>query len=853
VDLGECELTDLGELDQYDHLRTINNQVASWTYSVVKGGVLTPSVPGEGYVYPYINWGSQGASIGQFSYYYDLYPATYVKTIWDAVFNRVGKSYTSEFLNSEYFKSLIIPFSGDKIQLSENEVLEKTTVRGSLPNGPGFNGAKGWTPERLPSGTWFYTNQINYNLPLDRDTGEIGNIEFTDINGQFNNNIYTTQVGGYYDIDINLFFYPRFKLEDPNGSAFMNWTGNSDVEWRWILQKVSGGVVTELDSIITNNFTPSNQLGQQEIWDDVQAGVDFDLRVSTAVTNIWLNIGDIIRLKVGFRPRNGFKWQYSGTILAKETVSTRLMLQPSRGNEPSYFSIKPRNNDSLGGELIKLRNSLPKRYKCAEFITDIMKMFNLVLVDDINDERNYIIEPADRYFESGGFVRDWNKKIDMTSYKKSPMSEIDSNSYVFKYSSDDDFYNKEYIEETRREFGDLRIELGNNFSKRVTEMQIKFSPTPNSDFGLGAGKIAPQFVNDEFEKKSVKPRILFYDGLKVGELKLRDKPVTPTTLTFNEYPFCGMLNDPIEPTEDLGFSAPDKYYHNLGQYPVNNLFNKFHRRTFNNIADSNSQLLEGYFALTALDMKEFDFRDVIFLFGQYWRVNKIEDFDPTRRKLTKVELYRIIDFIGSKTGEVVNSNTQCPADMISKRIKNEWFIISQSGEEVTQECCESVGGVWVNGACAVNRPGLGPIRPVNPHLEKSGPKSLDQGGNTKRNKETLIFGDNNYQKVGTGGIIIGTNNSQTKNGVIIIGDGISARPNDETSIYLPGGEIKDNGEIIKKYNKIESGIDIVRPLFSKNPEWNLIRGGKDCVRELDYKSVYNVISGNDSERIGYPE
>jgi hypothetical protein len=25
------------------------------------------------------------------------------------------------------------------------------------------------------------------------------------------------------------------------------------------------------------------------------------------------------------------------------------------------------------------------------------------------------------------------------------------------------------------------------------------------------------------------------------------------------------------------------------------------------------------------------------------------------------------------------------------------------------------------------------------------------------------------------------------------------------------------------------------------------------VRELDYKSTYNVISGNDSERIGYPE
>ena len=867
VDLDGCEISDLIELDQYNHLRTIENQVESWNGKIVKNDELQFVEPGEGYVYPYINYGNNSPTIYDYSYYYDLYPAVYAKTVWDAIFNRADRSYTSEFLNSDYFKKLIIPFSGDKLQLSQEDVLEKTTVRGSLPNGPGFAGAKQWTPLRIPGGSWFYSDQTNYELPLDRISGEIGGIEFTDTNNQFQNNIFTTQKSGYYDIDMKLYFYPRFFLTDPNGSAPMKWQGDSGVEWRWILQKVStNGQISILDEITTNEFTPSSQNDQPLIWEDVQAGEDFNLMVDSAVSNIWLNEGDVIRLRFGFRPGNDFKWQYVGTLFAKRTVGTRIMLLPSRGGDPSYLRIKPKNNDSLGGESIRLRTTLPKKYKCLDFITDIMKMFNLVMVDDPLNERNYIIEPADEYFDSGGKVKDWNKKIDLSNYVKKPMSEIDSKIYLYKYSDDNDFYNNEYSIETGRSFGDYEIELENSFSKKTTSMEIKFAPTPNAAFGLKVPKIAPNFVNEELKTKSVKPRILFYDGLKDGELVIRDKPVGFTDLTFNEYPYCGMLNDPIKPTEDLGFSAPDKYYHTLEQYPFNNLFNKYHRRTFNNIADANAQLLIGYFALSELDIKDFDFRDVIFLFGQYWRVNFIEDYNPTTRKLTKVELYRIIDYkFKSDNYDVVVSNNQCPSDMIQVRQGGKFTWISASGQNISEECCNSIGGIYQGGSCLIVAtigpigvlgpiPGsVSPLRPVSPILELGGPKSLNTSANTINNKENIIIGENNYQKVGTTGIIIGDNNTQLKSGSIIIGDNKGAREEDGISIYLPGGSIKSNGEMVKGYNKVVSGKDIVRPLFSQNPEWNLIRSGKDCVRELDYISFYNVISGNDSERIGYPE
>lgn len=868
IELAGCEIPNLLELDQYDHLRTIDNQVQSMNYVVRKNDILTQVSSGEGYVYPYIINGNS-TDVFNYSYFYDLYPAVYLKTIWDAIFNKIDRTYESKFINSEYFKKLILPFGGDKIQLNEEEVLDKTTIVGVEPNGPGAFGALELTPAQLPYSVWFYSNLQNYFLPLNKSTGSAGDIEFTDNNNQFNNNVYTTTTAGYYDIDIKLYFYPRFILAASDGSAPMRWTGNEDVEWRWILQKVSTtGVVTELDSIITNNFTPSTEDDVPIIFDDVLAGEEYDLQISTEVTNIWLNTGEIIRLRIGFRVKPGFKWQYTGTILAQENVATRLMLLPGRGNDVSFLSIKPKNNDSLGNELIRLRSTLPKM-KCIDFITDIAKLFNLVMIDDPINESNLLIEPADDYYASGGEVKDFNDKIDMDDWNIKPMSEINFKDYLYKYDKDNDWYNSEYTNETGREWGDKTIILENNFSKRENAMQIKFAPTPNADDFLKPPKQAPFFINDKFEKKSVKPRILFYDGLKTpGDLVLRTQPIGgPPDVTIVGYPYCGMWDDPIAPTEDLSFSTPDKYYFNSlnDQYPFNNLFNKFHQRTFNNIADPNAKLLTAFFNLTPLDIKSFDYRDIIFLFNQYWRVNFIQDYDPTRQKLTKVELYKIIDIKTNVPlrGQIPTANNLCPSDIIKVRIGNRFQYISASGQIITQDCCNSIGGDFVNGVCNIYSevpgggfvgggliggpaPGVPGTKPI---LDKL--KSMNIDRNTKGNQKSIIIGENNYQSPSSKGMIIGNNNSQLKSGTIILADNVTT--NDSGVIYLPAGQINNDGEIIKNYNKIESGVDIVRPLFSKNPEFNLIRSGKDCVRELDYKSIYNVISGNDSGQLGYPE
>ena len=79
---GDYYLQDL-DLSEYNHTRSIPVITNSWDYIIQKNNASYNAVGlGEGYVYPFINYGNS-QNIGTLSYVYDMYPAVYVKTIMD--------------------------------------------------------------------------------------------------------------------------------------------------------------------------------------------------------------------------------------------------------------------------------------------------------------------------------------------------------------------------------------------------------------------------------------------------------------------------------------------------------------------------------------------------------------------------------------------------------------------------------------------------------------------------------------------------------------------------------------------------------------------------------------------------
>ena len=128
--IGDRYLTDLN-LSQYDHQYTKANQKASWT-----------GIRGAGYLYPLIDYGETNGLTYDVN---NFYPAIYAKTYIDKIFESAECSYYSNFLDSDFFKNLIVPYNSGHLVLSavqggdrymETQVSNQTVVLSSTNTNP---------------------------------------------------------------------------------------------------------------------------------------------------------------------------------------------------------------------------------------------------------------------------------------------------------------------------------------------------------------------------------------------------------------------------------------------------------------------------------------------------------------------------------------------------------------------------------------------------------------------------------------------------------------------------------------------------------------------------------------------
>jgi hypothetical protein len=838
---------DLGAIDlsEYNHRRTPQNIVSSWDYNIYKFSAITSvGNPGDGYVYPYIiNGNSQ--DIWSNAYTYDMFPAIYVQTIFKKIMEIAGFTYSSKFLESDYFKKLIIPFVGDKLQLTEEEV-ESRTVRVGVGSTIGVN----MTPYMQNGGDWYYNWMSNYLFPLNRESGTVtdvtGELVFTDKENQWNGvNYYTCAHAGYYDVSFVGKLIAEYKKT--NGGN-VEWKKNS-LEYRYFMELVrANGTQTTLYDSGSLKITPSDGTPHPTPWKDTAN----PLQCSMGAENVFMEAGDKIRMIIGHRHPAGVNWAGGDS-----KIISRLYFDDVTEGEFTKLVVKPSTNELYDTSFINMNQILDSKIKMKDFFLDIVKMFNLIISDDPNTPYNVIIEPRDDFFKSRERVLNWDeeKKLDLDSeIIITPMSELDAQSYKFTYTEDSDFYNEEYKNETNRVYGDYEYKIDNDFSDKTNELKIGFSPTPNSSQFIDS-KVAPFFVTydgDKLKPKKVKQRILFYGGsinLKQGStLTIKEYPTDPTFLTVNKYPYCGMWDHPTKPQWDLSFGRTQKIYWNSSNvFPNQNLFERFHKQTLLNIIDNNAKLLECTVHLTPKDIANFDFRDIIFLMGSYWRINKIKDYNPVQTdRLTKVVLYKIIDLniISKYLVEVPTSNKSCPVDMVSKKTPQGYVVVSPSGKEVNTDCCKQVGGTFVNGMCflkivipPIEKDGFKRVPlskssiEVIPTIEERGPLVLNRYLTSRNAVSIESFGSQNYIQPGSKeGLIIGSNSS-ILNGIenaVIIGDGITADENG--SVFIGAVKINKEGNILHNgLLIIDGGLNEVFNYAKTNPI-EVVDGTFDSVR-----------------------
>ena len=866
TNLGQQNLNVL-TFPEYEHTYNMHNVIGSWNNFIVKDGIESPFQLGEGYVYPYIDWAA-GFNSGTTRSVEFFKPCLYAKTVWDKIFSiSSGYTYQSDFINSNYFKSLIVTpdangFAIDAMSASHATVVVSQTGTNNLE----FDKYTGLTDTIFAQTGSF--NVTTGKIPIKlNNTSTSGN---TDIGGNFNTSTYeyTVPVSGQYEIDASVTLDAIVSDASQSIGASTDINVVPNLNYTAILTYTRYGVETVID-IITNSITPSvfvSVNGQT-----VSLATNTPLINLELIPNPVLMAGDVVKFYVQFTCNINTMFYRSNT--QPVTTPTINLLEAT----PTYFSIKLQNDNIWENTPVTFTNFLGTDL-CSDFIMSIAKMFNLYFEFNPENPNCLIMEPRENFYN--GDVIDWTYKLDRDNETENfTMAEITASNFLFTYKSDSDYYNQYYEDKTLNEvYGQYIYYLDNDFISKQTQDKVDliFAPTPLINEAYSDRVISTVYNyqgGTYLPSTSSKPRILFYAGLLPCEQwtmfdGYSGGTSTGATLnmfditTFNSYPYAGYLDNPYLPTESLCFGEPDFYFYNRDNLTNSNLINKFWLTSLQDISDKTSSLLTGFFKLNTADIQNLSFRDIIYLDSQYWILNKITDYNPLEENLTKVELLRLVNY-GQTSGNIsVNQQSVNLNHGIIKSLPVSGNTGANSGAAIGKVIGNTINHNLITGQVnTTTTTSTNNIIAGNGNQLTSGLVSAIIAGDnnqiTGNSSKVVVIGDNN---TATGllhhSLVLGSNltglttnsvNSHNLNLINSIEDSGTIKLNGNNLIEFSESGMTFNTPIFNGINFITAGTDEVADEFPQVTTINFITAGRNRVLGFGTNTIVNFITaGRDS-------
>ena len=543
-EISNKKLEDL-DFSEYDHTLTHTEISDSWD-----------NTPGSGYFYPLIDYGNyretndRDYDIGTFR------PALYVKEYIDKIFTAAGYTYESTFLNSAYFKSLIVPHNTKELEKVSSDILTATLSGGTIT-----------------------TSAAQVLIAYD-----------TAIGGDFNINIANT-IFEYADPEpLNITISATF-------SFFYTSNDNFD-----IALTINNNVV---------DFVTFTAGTNEE--------VSFTLTYNGPLVN-----GDQIRLAL----QNDIRGSISITGLAS-TLDVNV--------EPATVTRVDVN------DTVQMNYVIPKGIFQKDFLSSLVKMFNLYIWEDKLEEKKLHIEPYIDFLTSNDV--DWTYKIARDkAWQITPMGNLNGRIFEYKYKEDSDFYNESYKKKFNQNYADRQFDTGFQFSqdKKTTDIIFASSPliqyTGSDKYVVAIYKKSNELSAEDRMDSNI--RILFSKKLSAQNWDIKHGGGNHAK---SFYGYAGHLDDPTNPQFDLNFGAPNETYFTPTTYPSANLFNRYWSAYIAEIADKDSKILNCHVYLKPIDIAQLDFAKPVFIDGIRFRINKVSDYDYTNNDLVKVELLKIIN------------------------------------------------------------------------------------------------------------------------------------------------------------------------------------------------------------------
>ena len=723
----------------------------------------------------------------------DLFPAIGVRYLFKKCFEENGYSFDSDTLDDYDFNKLIIPYTNDEEKLNEWYVAAHVMWNAPYNKLDGDNVS---SHMNNPATGKFYTtsnpNPYNGSSTIFTCKDSIQSLSGS-IPNRENTPVIDTDEFSFYNAHFNCLSYNGTYQMKPNvipGAYRCRKTGKYRMTMRFKFSSLPSSIylfATRIPSVAVVNI--NNQIYSDTSTYEILDGYEETTWVGT------------------------YHGGYGGDVGIVQTVTVELdcekddqiafkFVQASAHAAGYIYELTIEEYGYGNGSWIDFSKVVPENVKIKDFVSDVLKMFNLFVRVDVDNPKNLIIENYDNFYS--GNQHDLTYKVDLSKeIKIYTPKDYSAKEILLKYNTtNDDTYNKYYNSDiSDRTYGHkfLKINDYNEEDKREISLSV-FTPTELVDFGKDSNTGIRQFVysnisgydktdqNVVYEQRTkTTPRILYFNNITIASSY---KKFNFNHLEYSTYPYAGHLTQPLDISNvnqlDLNFDTITTingksaifFTPDLSGFTNRNVYNIYWRNYLNNYIDRNARIVELYANLTIHDINNIELNDTIVIDDTHYYINKIIDFSCSKVSLTKLELIKINDTLADVKGfelkTMINSTNDTSA---------------------------------LNNNLSLGR-----------YNNLSGEGSFVIGDNNSAANKSIIIGDDNVggEKsviinsdsviANSGSTIINSTNVEARgDGVIIIGTS-DLKTTKSNTIYIGGIEI-ENGNI-SYVLEIEDGGDI---------------------------------------------
>lgn len=625
--IAQLKKIKVNELDysEYEHNLTLVDQQETWNGFNQINGVSTSIKTGadwngEGYYYGLIDYGYSRPTPDTFAV--DNIPLqAFVYGILKKIFEFAGITWSSNFLESQRFKRLLLAYYGGALPTitagdSANDSI--TTTENNNAGGFILNVS---TPSLYENSQLYLAGQIVndiYDATIVTDPSSQA-ITTTPLKFRASSSgLFQVQYSGTHDVD------------------FVTAVGNDlNINYNVSLRIKKNNIVIATDQVYTQNI-----IGQTA-----------PLPTTTFSFNISRTINMLINDELTFEIVLD-QGQTIGIIFGSG-AGFNSMTQTVTSTGASLDIIKSQQAITPGSS-IALNPFLPDM-TCDVFLKGIITAFNLYLKPDANNPTILEIEPLADFYNGSDNALDWTYLVDKSKeIKVTPTINFASKDYNFMFEKEDDYWNTQYVNGFAEQYGSFTLSSQSQYATDTTDMKLPFGQHPLALIDT-TNLIVPRFYQVNFDEfgngqivlKKGKSFIVQLGEMRAGNWIHRNESGIDIPQTI--YPYVGHLDDIDAPTFDFNFGVPEVVYYPATIYTSNNLY-QYHERFIKEIVSRFGKMLTLYATIDSDIINRLDFRNLINIDAVVYRLQKINDYDSGKGQSTLVELIRIIE--GESAGTI---------------------------------------------------------------------------------------------------------------------------------------------------------------------------------------------------------